>query len=87
VFFLQETHSFKEELQKVQRRWTGQVLASCFSSHSREVMVLVRKAGPCQVNKSNTDKAPIRITPHIKKKSLTALLTRFDPIRNNIVIH
>uniref|UniRef100_A0A671ML84 Uncharacterized protein n=1 Tax=Sinocyclocheilus anshuiensis TaxID=1608454 RepID=A0A671ML84_9TELE len=57
IVFLQETHLLKEELQKVQRRWSGQVLASCFSSHSRGVMVLIHKAVPFQVNKNITDKA------------------------------
>lgn len=57
IVFLQETHLLKEELQKIQRRWPGQVLASCFSSHSRGVMVLIHKSVPFQVNKEIADRA------------------------------
>ncbi len=57
IVFLQETHLLKEELLKVQRRWPGQVLASCCSSHARGVMVLIHMSAPFLVNNSITDKA------------------------------
>ena len=57
IVFLQETHVFKDELLKVRRRWRGQVKASCFSSHSRGVMVLIHKFVPFQVENIITDTA------------------------------
>lgn len=55
--FLQETHLLKEELLKVQRRWPGQVFASCYFSHSRGVMLLIHKSIPFIVNNTILDKA------------------------------
>lgn len=57
IIFLQETHLLKEELPKIQRRWSGQVLASCYTSHSRGVLLLIHKSVPFKVNKCITDKA------------------------------
>lgn len=57
IIFLQETHLLKEELPKIQRRWPGQVLASCYTSHSRGVLLLIHKSVPFKVNKCITDRA------------------------------
>ena len=57
IAFIQETHLLGEDLLKLQRRWPGQVLASCFSSHSRGVMVLIHKSVPFQVNNTIVDTA------------------------------
>ena len=57
IAFIQETHLLGEDLLKVRRRWPGQVLASCFSSHSRGVMVLIHKSVPFQVNNVVVDTA------------------------------
>lgn len=57
IVFIQETHLLTEDLVKVRRRWPGKVLASCFPSHSRGVMVLIHKSVPFQVNNTIYDKA------------------------------
>lgn len=56
IVFIQESHLLKEELVKVRRRWPGKVLASCLSSHSRGVMVLIHNSVPFQVNNTIQDK-------------------------------
>lgn len=58
IVFIQETHLLRNDLLvKVQRRWPGKVLASCFPSHSRGVMVLIHNSVPFQVNNTIYDRA------------------------------
>lgn len=57
VVFIQETPLLKDKLPKVHRRWPGHVFSSCFSSHSRGVLVLIHKSVPFQVNNTILDTA------------------------------
>lgn len=57
IVFIQETHLLNDELLKVRRRWPGQVFSSCFSSHSRGVLVLIHKSVPFHVNDTISDTA------------------------------
>ncbi len=55
--FIQETHFLRDDLMKVHGRWPGKVLASCFPSRSRGVMVLIHNSVPFKVNNTIYDKA------------------------------
>lgn len=57
IAFVQETHLLEDEIHKVRRRWPGQVFSSCFSSHSRGVLVLIHKSVPFQVDNTISDNA------------------------------
>ena len=57
IVFIQESHLLREDIIKVRRRWPGQVMASCFPSRSRGVLVLIHKNVPFQVTNTIKDTA------------------------------
>lgn len=55
VVYLQETQLTSTEILRLRRRWQGQVITASFSSHSREVAILIHKSVPFQVTDINAD--------------------------------
>lgn len=57
IVFLQETHLLTSELQKIQRRWPGQMYSASYASNARGVITLIHKSIPFKVIKAIPDKA------------------------------
>ena len=50
VVYLQETHLLSDEVIKIKRRWSGQVISASCLSHTRGVMILIHKSVPFKVD-------------------------------------
>lgn len=50
VVYLQETHLLLDEVIRVKRRWSGQVISASHLSHTRGVMILIHKSVPFKVD-------------------------------------
>ena len=57
IVLLQETHLLSSEIQKVQKRWAGQVYAASYTSNARGVVTLIHKSIPFQTLNVISDKA------------------------------
>ena len=55
LVFIQETHLLSCEIDRLRKRWPGQVIASSFSSHSRGVAMLIHKSVPLRIQKNILD--------------------------------
>lgn len=49
IVFLQEIHLRAEEIDRLQRRWPGQVFCAPYSNHARGVLILIHKSLPFQI--------------------------------------
>ena len=49
IVFLQEIHLRATEIDRLQKRWPGQVLCAPYSNYARGVLILIHKSLPFQV--------------------------------------
>lgn len=49
IVFLQETHLRAAEIDRLQKRWPGQILCAPYSNHARGVLVLIPKSLSFQI--------------------------------------
>jgi len=50
VVYFQETHLLSDEVIKIKKRWSGQVISASYLSHTRGVMILIHKSVPFKVD-------------------------------------
>lgn len=55
IIFLQETHLEQKDINRVEKRWPGQVYSAFFTSHARGVMILIHKSVPFHLKNKYTD--------------------------------